>query len=80
MARLIYTTNSSLDGYIEDRDGKFDWMAPSQEYFKFITNLVREAGTPYLPHWVGIADCLPLFHRLARIIDLTVEPANRANG
>jgi dihydrofolate reductase len=45
MARLIYTTNASLDGYIEDRDGKFDWTAPDEEYFRFITNLVREAGT-----------------------------------
>ena len=45
MAHLIYTLNSSLDGYIEDRDGKFDWIAPDDEYFRFITNLVREAGT-----------------------------------
>jgi dihydrofolate reductase len=45
MAHLIYTANSSLDGYIEDADGKFDWTAPSEEYFRFISNLVREAGT-----------------------------------
>lgn len=45
MARLIYTANSSLDGYIEDTDGKFDWTAPDEEYFRFISNLVREAGT-----------------------------------
>ena len=45
MARLIYTTNLSLDGYIEDMDGKFDWTAPDEEYFRFITNLVRDAGT-----------------------------------
>jgi dihydrofolate reductase len=45
MARLIYTTNLSLDGYIEDMDGKFDWTAPDKEYFKFITNLVREVDT-----------------------------------
>jgi len=45
MARLIYTTNASLDGYIEDRDGNFNWMAPGEEYFRFITNLIREAGT-----------------------------------
>lgn len=45
MAQLIYTTNSSLDGYIEDRDGKFDWTAPDEEYFTFISNLVRGAGT-----------------------------------
>lgn len=45
MAHLIYTVNLSLDGYTEDRDGKFDWIAPEQEYFGFISNLVREAGT-----------------------------------
>jgi len=45
MAHLIYTTNTSLDGYIEDRDGKFDWTAPDEEYFRFISNLIREAGT-----------------------------------
>lgn len=45
MARLIYVTNTSLDGYIEDTDGNFDWMAPSEEYYKFITNLIREADT-----------------------------------
>ena len=45
MAHLIYTTNMSLDGYIEDRDGKFDWTDPSDEVFKFITNLIRADGT-----------------------------------
>ena len=45
MARLIYIANSSLDGYIEDMHGKFDWTTPDEEYFRFISNLVREAGT-----------------------------------
>lgn len=45
MAHLIYVTNSSLDGYIEDKDGKFDWIAPDEEYFRFISNLIRGAGT-----------------------------------
>jgi len=45
MAHLIYIANSSLDGYIEDMDGKFDWTTPDEEYFRFISNLVREAGT-----------------------------------
>lgn len=45
MAHLIYTANLSLDGCTEDRDGKFDWIAPDEEYFRFISNLVREAGT-----------------------------------
>ncbi len=45
MAHLIYTANLSLDGYTEDREGKFDWTAPDEEYFRFITNLVRAEGT-----------------------------------
>jgi len=45
MAHLIYTANSSLDGYIEDKHGKFDWTTPNEEYFRFITNLIRADGT-----------------------------------
>jgi dihydrofolate reductase len=45
MAHLIYLTNTSLDGYTEDKDGKFDWTAPSEEYSRFITDLVRTART-----------------------------------
>lgn len=45
MAHLIYTINMSLDGYIEDMDGKFDWTDPSDEVFQFITNLIRADGT-----------------------------------
>ena len=45
MAHLIYTTNMSLDGFIEDMDGKFDWTDPSEEVFRFITDLIRADGT-----------------------------------
>src|SRR5512140_479520 len=45
MAHLIYSAISSLDGYIEDRDGKFDWAAPDEEVHSFINNLERTAGT-----------------------------------
>ena len=45
MANLIYVANTSLDGYTEDKDGKFDWTEPSEEYFRFITNLVRATPT-----------------------------------
>jgi len=45
MANLIYVANTSLDGYTEDRDGKFDWTEPSEEYFRFITDLVRATRT-----------------------------------
>jgi dihydrofolate reductase len=45
MARLIYSAISSLDGYIEDMNGKFDWAAPDEEVHGFINNLERSAGT-----------------------------------
>jgi dihydrofolate reductase len=45
MARLIYITNMSLDGYTEDMEGRFDWTTPSEEVFQFITDLVRVPGT-----------------------------------
>ena len=45
MARLIYSALSSLDGYIEDRDGNFDWAMPDEEVHRFINNLERTAGT-----------------------------------
>ena len=45
MANLIYVANMSLDGYTEDKDGKFDWTEPGDEYFRFITNLVRATPT-----------------------------------
>lgn len=45
MAKLIYTAIASLDGYIEDQDGSFDWAAPDQEVHIFINDLERPIGT-----------------------------------
>jgi dihydrofolate reductase len=45
VARLIYTAISSLDGYVEDREGRFDWAAPDQEVHQFVNDLERPAGT-----------------------------------
>ena len=45
MSKLIYIANVSVDGYIEDSHGNFDWTAPDDEIFAFITDLVRSAGT-----------------------------------
>jgi dihydrofolate reductase len=45
MAKLIYVSNVSLDGYIEDEHGSFDWTAPENDFFAFITDLVRPVGT-----------------------------------
>ena len=45
MASLIYSAISSLDGYIEDKDGNFDWAMPDEEVHTFINNLERTVGT-----------------------------------
>lgn len=45
MGKLIYTVNTSLDGYIADEHGNFDFTAPSEEVHAFINDLERPAGT-----------------------------------
>jgi dihydrofolate reductase len=45
MATLSYITHVSLDGFIEDAEGRLDWTEPSDEVFGFITDLVRPIGT-----------------------------------
>lgn len=45
MAHLIYSAISSLDGYIEDKNGNFDWAMPDEEVHRFINDLERTAGT-----------------------------------
>ena len=44
MAKLIYATPTSLDGYIAD-DGNFEWSAPDDAVFTFISDVVRPIGT-----------------------------------
>ena len=44
MAKLIYITPTSLDGYIADETGNPDWAAPDEEVFAFINDLVRPIG------------------------------------
>jgi dihydrofolate reductase len=45
MAKLIYASNMSLDGFTEDERGAFDWAPPDDEVFAAITRLMRSAGT-----------------------------------
>jgi len=45
MADLIYVALASLDGYIEDEDGKFDWAKPDEEVHSFVNELERGVGT-----------------------------------
>ncbi|HEV7623237.1 MAG TPA: dihydrofolate reductase family protein [Amnibacterium sp.] len=45
MAELVYTAITSLDGYVADTDGGFDWAAPDEEVHAFVNDLERGAGT-----------------------------------
>jgi dihydrofolate reductase len=45
MAKLIYAAITSLDGYIEDAEGKFDWAAPDEQVHAFVNDLQRPVGT-----------------------------------
>jgi dihydrofolate reductase len=75
MSKLIYITNTSLDGYIEDETGAFDWLNPDQ-VFDFITDLLRPIGTHLygrrlhekMAYWDAPVDGYPPEHRdFARI-------------
>jgi dihydrofolate reductase len=45
MGKLIYTAIASLDGYVADEDGNFDWAAPDEEVHAFVNDLERRVGT-----------------------------------
>jgi dihydrofolate reductase len=45
MARLIYSAITSLDGYVADEQGKFDWAEPDEEVHAFVNELERPVGT-----------------------------------
>jgi dihydrofolate reductase len=45
MAKLIYAAITSLDGYVADADGKFDWSAPDEEVHAVVNDLGRPIGT-----------------------------------
>jgi dihydrofolate reductase len=45
VAKLIYSAITSLDGYIADENGNFDWAAPSDDVHAFVNDLERSVGT-----------------------------------
>ncbi len=45
MAKLIYSAITSLDGYVADENGNFDWAVPDEEVHAFINDLERLVGT-----------------------------------
>src|SRR5471032_1547642 len=45
MAKLIYAAIASLDGYVEDEEGRSDWAMPDEEGHAFVNDLERPIGT-----------------------------------
>jgi dihydrofolate reductase len=45
VGKLVYSAIASLDGYISDAEGKFDWAAPDEEVHRFFNELERPNGT-----------------------------------
>ena len=45
MTKLVYAAIASLDGYVEDEGGAFDWAAPDEEVHRFANELARPVGT-----------------------------------
>ena len=45
LAKVIYSALMSLDGYVADKEGKFDWAAPDEEVHSFVNDLERTIGT-----------------------------------
>ena len=70
MPKLIYITNTSLDGYIEDAAGNFDWPT-SAETYAFFTDLLRRMGTliygrrlyEKMAYWASPVESYPQGHR-----------------
>jgi dihydrofolate reductase len=75
MAKLIYTAIASLDGYIEDAAGKFDWSMPDAEVHAFVNDLERPVGThlygrrlyEVMRFWESVPDAPPVEREFAAI-------------
>src|SRR6202042_313396 len=48
MRSVTYSMGVSLDGYIVGPDGSFDWTAPDEEFFGFVTDEIRQVGVHLL--------------------------------
>ena len=75
MAELIYTAIMSLDGYVADEDGNFDWAEPDEEVHAFVNDLERPIGTylygrrlyEVMVAWETITDEQPFIRDYAQI-------------
>jgi dihydrofolate reductase len=72
---LVYSAIASLDGYIADEDGRFDWSAPDEEVHAFVNDLERPVGTfllgrrmyEVLSPWETMDDPAPVMRDFAQI-------------
>jgi len=93
VARLIYTAITSLDGYVNDQEGRFEWAAPDEEVHTFVNDLERPVGT-YLfgrkmyetmlyweraPSLPGDPPCVAEFERIWRTADKVVYSTTLEN-
>ena len=68
MAKLIYSAITSLDGYVADRAGNFEWAAPDEEVHAFVNELERPIGTYFYGR--GMYETMAVWQTL----DVTGEP------
>ena len=75
MAKLIYSAIASLDGYVADEHGRWDWSVPDHEVHAFVNDLVRQVGTHLLGRrmyevlvaWETINDPDPVMRDFAQL-------------
>jgi dihydrofolate reductase len=75
MAKLIYSAITSLDGYVADANGNFDWAEPDAEVHTFVNDLERPVGTylygrrmyEVMAAWETLADQRPVMRDFADI-------------
>jgi dihydrofolate reductase len=75
MAKLIYSAIASLDGYVADADGKFDWAVPDEAVHAFVNDRERPLGTHLygrrmyetMVAWETMDDPAPLMRDYAQI-------------
>ena len=51
MAKLIYSAIASLDGYVADEDGNFDWAEPDEEVHRFVNDLMGRRMYEVMAYW-----------------------------
>ena len=75
MGILTYVAIVSLDGYVEDDQGNFDWVAPDEEVHAFVNDLERPVSTylygrrmyETMAYWETDEDRSPVYQDYAEI-------------